>query len=295
MLANRRTSCRGPTGQFLDTTVGPICQSDPKHAALRPLTNSRRLRRASSLPIGVPFQTQAKRRGCALRLVGSVVAVAAVPPDYDSDPGRSRSFLPGWQEDVHRPVADRLIAEGVESVLDVGCGIGRFGASVLGRVRWIGLDESARQIGDCSYRPVVRGDARFLPFGDESFDAVVMLWMLYHLDEPLVALREARRVVRRGGLVAVCTSSRSNDPELVPGGYPPTPFDAEEAVEIVGLVFGESNVEVEHWDSPMVRLKDRDEVAAYVRSHLLPSDMTAGVTVPLLLTKRGCLAWARRP
>ena len=52
MLANRRASCRGPTGQFLDTTVGPISQSDPKHATLRPLTNSRRLCRASSLPIG---------------------------------------------------------------------------------------------------------------------------------------------------------------------------------------------------------------------------------------------------
>jgi len=119
--------------------------------------------------------------------------------------------------------------------------------------------------------------------------------MLYHLDEPLVALKEARRVVRRGGLVAICTSSRSNDPELVPHGYPPTPFDAEEAAEVVGRVFEESNVEVERWDVPLVRLKDRNEVAAYARSHLLPSDTAIRVTVPLTLTKRGCLAWARRP
>jgi len=220
--------------------------------------------------------------------------MSALVPDYDSDPERSRSFRTGWQEDVHAPVADRLTAERVEWVLDVGCGIGRFGAALSGRVGWIGLDESPRQLADCPHRPILRGDAVRLPFADHSIGAVTMLWMLYHVDDPRTGLTEARRVLARGGLLAVCTSSRRNDPELVPHGYPRTPFDAEEAPDVVAEVFGGSNIEVERWDAPLVQLSDRGEVAAYARSHLLPPSAAEAVDPPLTLTKRGCLVWARR-
>jgi SAM-dependent methyltransferase len=220
--------------------------------------------------------------------------VTALPPDYDADPGRSRAFRLGWQEDVHEPVAERLVAEGVDVVVDVGCGIGRFAGALGGRVPWVGLDRSPRQLADGTRRPVVRADATQLPFGGASVGAVVALWMLYHLAEPRRALAEARRVVRPGGLVAVCASARSNDPELVPGGYPATSFDAEEAAETVADVFGPDAVEVVRWDEPIVRLADRDEVAAYARSHLLPAEAADAVVPPLTLTKRGCLVWARR-
>ena len=81
--------------------------------------------------------------------------VAALPPDYDSDPDRSGSFQLGWQEDVHGPVAERLIARGTQSVVDVGCGIGRLGAALDGRIGWIGVDNSPKQLRDCLRRPVV--------------------------------------------------------------------------------------------------------------------------------------------
>ncbi len=220
--------------------------------------------------------------------------MSALPPDYDTDPGRSRGFRLGWQEDVHGPVAERLVAEGVDVVVDVGCGIGRFADALGGRLPWVGVDSSTRQLADAMPRPVVRADATALPFGDASVGAVVALWTLYHLDEPRRALAEARRVVRPGGLVAVCASARSSDPELVPGGYPATSFDAEEAAELVADVFGAGAVEVERWDEPLVRLADRDEVAAYARSHLLPAGVADAVVPPLTLTKRGCLVWVRR-
>lgn len=221
--------------------------------------------------------------------------MSSLIPDYDSDPGRSRSFRSSWQEDVHGPVVERLIGEGVGWVLDVGSGIGRFASAVGGRIKWLGVDESPRQLADCPHRPVIRANAAQLPLANQSFDAVVLLWMLYHLDDPRLALSEAWRVVRPGGLVAACASNRTNDPELVPQGYPSTTFDAEEAAQIVAEVCGAAHIEVERWDSALVQLHDRDEVAAYARTHSIPADAVAASEPPLALTKRGCLVWARRP
>ncbi|RSM94496.1 class I SAM-dependent methyltransferase [Nonomuraea sp. WAC 01424] len=55
------------------------------------------------------------------------------------------------------------------------------------------------------------GDARRLPVPDQGADAVLLLGPLYHLAERadrMRALREARRAVRPGGLVAAATINR---------------------------------------------------------------------------------------
>ena len=57
----------------------------------------------------------------------------------------------------------------------------------------------------------VLGDARALEEADGSCDVVLLFGPLYHLldrEERLTALREARRVLRRGGLVAAAAISR---------------------------------------------------------------------------------------
>lgn len=55
------------------------------------------------------------------------------------------------------------------------------------------------------------GDARHLEAADDSYDVVLLLGPLYHLPDPAdrrKALAEARRVVRRGGLVAAAAINR---------------------------------------------------------------------------------------
>lgn len=152
------------------------------------------------------------------------------------------------------------------------------------------VDSSPIQLAEAS-TPKVLGDAVRLPVATSSVGAVAMLWMLYHLEEPVAALGEAHRVLRPGGLVAACTASRRSDPELT-DGYPASTFDAEEAKDIVGTVFAE--VEVVSWDAPLTRLPDRETVVAYCRSHLLAPEAADRVEPPVTLTKRGCLIYARR-
>ncbi|MFD7161058.1 class I SAM-dependent methyltransferase [Kribbella sp. NPDC059898] len=56
------------------------------------------------------------------------------------------------------------------------------------------------------------GDGRRLPWANESFDAVLMAGPLYHLPEPCdrrLALREALRVLRPGGVLAVVAINRA--------------------------------------------------------------------------------------
>ena len=150
------------------------------------------------------------------------------------------------------------------------------------------------QLRDCPHRPVVRADAPHLPFADGSFHAVAALWMLYHVEHPDDVIREARRVLVPGGVFFACTSARTNDPELC-HGYPATTFDAEAAPAIVANAFGDSALDVDRWDAPLVRLPDRDAVAAYARSHHLPDDTADRVTAPVTLTKRGVLVSATVP
>ena len=89
-------------------------------------------------------------------------------------------------------------------------------------------------------RPVVLGDAAYLPFPSSSFGGVTAVYMLCHLFEPIRAVREAHRVVRSGGLFVAVAPSRRDSPEL-DGLLPPSPpdtFDAEVGPALIAEVFG---------------------------------------------------------
>lgn len=131
---------------------------------------------------------------------------------------------------------------------------------------------------------------RALPFRDGAFAEVAHLWCLCHVEEPVLAVAEAHRVLRAGGRYYASTGARDNDPELMGEGYPPTSFDAEEAVAIVASVF--AAVEPERWDARFYPLVTRDEVRAYCRHNHIPAERAEEADLPLWLTKRGVLVRA---
>jgi SAM-dependent methyltransferase len=207
--------------------------------------------------------------------------------DYDADPERWGS----WRapQDVHEVVAPELHGP----VLDVGCGDGRLAALAADRgIAWVGVDSSPSQLAENPHRPVVLADMRALPFRAEVFQDVTHLWCLYHLDDPCVAIAEARRVLRRDGVYFASTSARDNDPELMPDGYPPSTFDAEQAEEIVRSIFG--SAVAERWDAQFFPLESREEVRAYCHHNFIPLERADKAQIPLWLTKRGALVKASK-
>lgn len=100
-------------------------------------------------------------------------------------------------------------------LLDVGCGPGTITLDLAARVapgRVIGLDReqgiieeaerlrSDRQVDNASF---CVGDVYGLELPDASFDVVHAHQVLQHLRDPVAALSEMRRVLRRNGLLAV--------------------------------------------------------------------------------------------
>ncbi len=228
-----------------------------------------------------------------------------MPVDYDEDPERFRTGRRAVRAyatgDVHEPVAARVVAEGVAPVLDVGCGDGALAEALMARSPdgpgWVGLDASATMLA-AAPRPAIRADAAALPVAAASVGAVCALWMLYHLQDPTVAVIEAHRVLRPGGVFVACTSARDDSPELTAhlGPQPASTFDAEEAEAIVAAVF--DDVGVDRWDGAFVHLPDPAAVEQYLVGRCIGQELAAEVAaaaeVPLDVTKRGVVVWARK-
>jgi len=226
----------------------------------------------------------------------------ALPRDYDTSPDRfrlgqrvTREYLTGGPTLYERIWA--ILGDGPLLVADVGGGNGALTAARpgLSRARVAGVDASARLLGDHP-GPAVQADAGRLPLRTGALDAVTAVNIPYHLDDPVTAIAEARRVLAPGGLFIAATISRHDSPELSHVWRPaPSTFDAENAPGLVGQVFGQA--ETERWDTPLIRLPDAAAVRDYlVARFVAPADAAraAGqVPVPLTLTKRGAFIWAR--
>jgi SAM-dependent methyltransferase len=107
--------------------------------------------------------------------------------------------------------AAEIAAAAPASILEIGCGTGAFAGRLQSEhptAILVAVDQSARMVELTRERGVDArvADAMDLPFEDASFDAVVAMWMLYHVPDLDVALAEVRRVLRPGGLFVAVTN-----------------------------------------------------------------------------------------
>lgn len=143
----------------------------------------------------------------------------------------------GWSqaaEDYHRffspvtgrvadPLLDAAQVTGGSTVLDVATGTGQVAARAAARgAAVVGVDIAEPMVALAArFNPGLdfrSADARDLPFEDGAFTAVVANFLLPHLGNHQVAMREMTRVLRTGGWLALST------------------WDLPERVAVLGLV-----------------------------------------------------------
>jgi SAM-dependent methyltransferase len=115
-----------------------------------------------------------------------------------------------WEGGKVRLYREQL-GEGPRRLLDVGCGNGRF-LSLLrdfGPPEWelvgIELDEAA--VAQCRARGFEAHAVRVedLPASEGTFDAVIMLQLIEHVEDPVAICRSVHRLLRPGGVFIIET------------------------------------------------------------------------------------------
>ncbi len=105
-----------------------------------------------------------------------------------------KSGLRAVYGDYHRRLVDAVGIDG--KVLEIGSGSGHL------RDVAPGIDSTTIDILPAPWVDV-QADAHSLPFADQSFDGIVMLDVLHHLERPAEFFAEALRVLKPGGRVAM--------------------------------------------------------------------------------------------
>jgi SAM-dependent methyltransferase len=151
--------------------------------------------------------------------------------------------LTAWNHNIHyRPLLLRAVPEGCERALDVGCGEGTLARELRGRVaRVTAIDADPASIalarglgGDIEY---VLGDLMTHPFAPGSFEFVVCVAALHHMDAD-AALARMRVLLVPGGVLAILGLARSRFPADLPRGVAAT------------VVSRWHRLTADHWESP---------------------------------------------
>jgi ubiquinone/menaquinone biosynthesis C-methylase UbiE len=135
------------------------------------------------------------------------------------------TYLVGYGREMHADMSRRTVTSDADfllsylrpgmRVLDCGSGPGSITLGLAGAVapgEVLGIDIAPVQVERASALAAERGienvrfelgDIHALPFADGSFDVAWANTVLMHFCDPVPAVREMRRVVRPGGIVAV--------------------------------------------------------------------------------------------
>lgn len=120
----------------------------------------------------------------------------------------------GMERILYRFLDPLVRGRAIDDVLEAGCGTGRMSRALAARYRWrmtpLDLSEvGLKHAASLGLTQLVQADIRDLPFRDATFDAVLSLDVIAHLEPPETpaAFAGFARVLRPGGLLIVRASA----------------------------------------------------------------------------------------
>ena len=216
-----------------------------------------------------------------------------IPDGYD----RGRDHGPEAQQLWMNVVASSVGTQRPSTILDLGCGTGRFSESLAAHfdAKVVGVDPSKKMLDQAQKKlrdPRVRyqnGSGEAIPLPDGSVDLIYMSMCFHHFNDPMLAARECRRVLREGGTALLRTGTRERIPsypyvEFFPPSLPimeamlPTCAFIREVFEAAGFSTVSSDIVVQTIAPNLLTYVDKLSAGAdSVLAQLSASDFQAGI------------------
>ena len=185
----------------------------------------------------------------------------------------------------------------LNTILDLGCGTGRFAESLAAHfnAEVVGIDPSKkmleqarRKLRDERVRYLL-GSGEAIPLDNNSVDLIFMSMCFHHFNDPKLAARECRRVLREGGTAILRTGTRDRIPsypyvEFFPQSPPimeavlPTVAFAREIFESAGFSIVSSDIIVQQIAPNYATYVEKIAAGAdSVLAQLSPEDFQVGL------------------
>ena len=216
-----------------------------------------------------------------------------IPVGYDRGRDHGPEVLQLWMNVISAAVG----AERINTILDLGCGTGRFSEALAARfdAEVVGIDPSEKMLEQAQrklrdsrvrYEP---GRAEAIPLPNDSVDLIFMSMSFHHFEDHALVARECRRVLRDGASAVLRTGTRERIPsypyvEFFPESGPilkeclPTVAFIHEVFESAGFSTVSSDIIIQTIAPDYALYAEKLSAGAdSVLAQLSPGDFQAGI------------------